>query len=429
MTRSTLVRRGGGLAVATVLAAAGGLATAGSALASDRLDVQINPYNLTLPALANGASVTKSLHIYIYHDQQGTVGTAKVVINASGLSRIAQVIWPSSCTHVGDVGTCARAAINGIESGNNTFLNLGLKARPGVRSGQGTVEVTASNPELGRLTTSAPVSVAEGTDLVASPLPQLNDVKIGSTVQAAVSWSNTGDETAPRTQVTMWTPVPGLAFKQHFKNCTYSANGRTAVCTFNTALKPGQTLRFPAPVELTVTKEAWYTGMAVTVEALGSGKARPPADLNTNDNYAELDLHAVNTAHFAAIGASVHGQAGQTIPVTVGMHSTGPAFIYDRSGGEAVGDIDVEFPAGTTVVGVPQNCFLVQGTQYTCWIPADVAPGQQFLYTFSLRVNTVVAGAKGKVWLSNSIIQPADPAIYSWDPSQAGHTAALVLNP
>lgn len=340
------------------------------------------------------------------------------------------MIWPAGCTHAGDIGTCARVHINSLGTDSAiTYLNLGLKARPGVRSGQGTIEVTASTPGLATQTSSAPVAVAQGTDLVATPLPQLNNVKVGSTVQAAVSWTNTGDQTAPRTQVTLWNPVPGLAFKQHFKNCTYAANGQTATCTFNTPLKPGQTLRFPAPVTLTVTKEAWYTVMTVSVQAQGSGKARPPADLNTNDSYSELDVHAVNTAHFAAIGATVHGQAGQTVPVTVGMHSTGPAYIMDRSGGEAVGDVDVEFPAGTTVVSVPQNCFLFQGSQYNCWIPADVAPGQQSLYTFSLRVDTVVDDAKGKVWLSNSIIQPGNPAIYPWDPSQLGHTAALVLNP
>ena len=432
MHGSQSARRSVAVVLATALASVGGIATAGSAFAADQLQININPYQLAVPAVVNGVSVTKTLQVAIYHDQREEVGTAKVTINASALSKVAQVTWPTGCTHVGDVGTCAKTYINPISPGWK-YLTLGLKALPGVRSARGTIEVTASTPDMAGATDSAPVSVAVGTDLVASLLPTLNRVKVGSTVQAPISWTNTGDETAPRTHVTLQT-MPGLAFKQRLKNCAYTANGLTAVCTVNTPLKPGQTLRFP--VALTVTKEAWYAIMGVDVAPLGAGTAKPPADLNSNnDSFAELDVHALNTAHFAAIGAAVHGTAGQTIPVTIGMQSEGPAYIYDRSGGEEVGDVDVEFPAGTTVTTTPQDCFYSPAAakypaHYYCWLPADVAPGQRFLDTFSLRVDKVVTDARGKVWLDNAIINDTGrPAGYPWDPSSAGHTTTLVLNP
>ncbi|MBC3843521.1 hypothetical protein GXW82_34890 [Streptacidiphilus sp. 4-A2] len=431
MRVSKLAQRGLGLAVVTALASGGVVALAGTAFASDQLDIGVNPYNVQLPTVLNGVSSSRTLKVQIYHDQAEKVGAATVTVNASGLSRIAQVGWPKGCTHVGDVGTCKNVTVSPINA-IGTALNLTLKALPGARSGaQGSVSIKASVPGLGTQTNVAPVSVQTGTDLVVAGPVRFQKVKVGSTVVAPLSWTNTGDETAPRTQLTLQA-LPGLTFKQHLKGCTYTAGGQ-AVCTFNSPLKPGQTVRFP--VALNVTKEAWVTGLAVQVAPLGAGKAKAPTDINQNDQYSEVDVFAVNTAHFAAIGDTVHGAAGQTVPVTVGMRSYGPAYIIDRSGGEAVGDVSVEFPKGTTVTAVPQNCFTVAASatsaaHYNCEIPAGVAPGAQNLYTFSIRVDQVVANAQGKVWLSNELSDiSGKPVSYPWDPSSAGHTAALVLNP
>lgn len=188
---------------------------------------------------------------------------------------------------------------------------------------------------------------------------------------------------------------------------------------------------------LRVTKEAYYTIMPVSVVPLGSGRAHAPVDLNTNDENTELDVHAKNTAHFAAVGATVHAAAGQTVPVTVGMRSYGTAYIYDRSGGEGVGQIEAVFPQGTTVVKVLQNCGFVpqtswnpQPSHYDCNIPWLVAPGFQDLNTFSLRVDKGVPAARGQVWLGNMLSDTAGkPVSYPWDPSNVGHTDAIVLNP
>ncbi len=437
---STPARRGLRLALVGAIASAGIAATTGAAYAADQLDVGINPYGLQLPAVMNGVSVTKTLQISIYHDQQEKVGTAAVTIDASGLSRTAQVIWPSGCTHRGDVGTCAKVHIYSLGTPGSTwtYLNLGLKALPGVKNGaQGTVSVTASAPGLGSQTASAPVSVGVGADLVAGQLPELKKVKVGTTLRAPISWTNTGDETAPRTQVTLST-MPGLSFEQHLKNCVYSDKGTRAVCVVNTPVKPGQTLRFPAPVALSVTKQAWYAFMPVSITPLGAGRAAAPADLNSNDSYTELDVYAVNTAHFAAIGATVRGAAGQTIPVTVGMRSYGPAYIFDRSGGEGVGQVEVTFPQGTTVTRIPQNCVYVAAApaesplpaRYNCWIPLEVAPGQEALYTFSVKVDKVIANATSRVWLGTmGSDMTGKPVVYNWDPTSAGHTSTIVLNP
>ena len=52
------------------------------------------------------------------------------------------------------------------------------------------------------------------------------------------------------------------------------------------------------------------------------------------------------------------------------------------------------------------------------------------LDTFSLRVDEVIANAQGKVWLGNELADiGGKPSGYPWDPSSAGHTAALMLNP
>jgi hypothetical protein len=117
------------------------------------------------------------------------------------------------------------------------------------------------------------------------------------------------------------------------------------------------------------------------------------------------------------------------------MRSYGPAYIIDRSGGEAVGGISVVFPKGTTVTKVPQNCsaepaWEASPAHYECSVPPSVAPGFQVHYTFSIQVDQVIANAQGKVWLDNELSDiTGKPVVFPWDPSSAGHTAALVLNP
>jgi len=433
MRTSKLARRGLGVAMTAALASAGVVALAGTAFASDQLDLSVGPYNLQLPTLLNGVSSARAVQIRLYHDQTDKVGAATVTVNASGLARIAQVEWPAGCTHVGNTGTCKNIRVSPINAISDT-LNIPLKALPQARSGaQGSVSITAAVPGLGTQTQVVPVSVQTGTDLVVTAGPaQLHNVKVGSTIVAPISWTNTGDVTAPSTRLTFQV-LPGLTYKQHLKGCAYTPDNSQAACTFNTPLKPGQTFRFP--VALNVTKLAWSTGLAAEVTPLAAGNSVAPVDINQQDEQAETDVFAVNTAHFAAVGDTFRAAAGQSVAVTVGMRSYGPAEIIDRSGGEAVGNISVEFPKYTTVTKIPPGCFAVPASaayaaHYNCTIWSLVAPGTQFRYTFSIRVDKALIDAQGKVWLSNELSDmTGKPVSYPWDPSSTGHTATLVLNP
>jgi hypothetical protein len=298
------------------------------------------------------------------------------------------------------------------------------------------VNVSAAAPGLGSTSLPTDVDVQVGADLVVKPpITWLPKVKVGSTVKDSISWTNTGDVTVPRTRVTLQT-TRGLVFEQHLRGCMYSNGGSKTVCVVNTPLKPGRTLALPASVALRVTKEAWYAFMSVQVAPLGSGRTPAPVDLNSNDAFSELDVTAVNTAHWVAVGSTAHGKSGQTVPMTIGVRSDGPAYIFDRSGGEATGEVEAVFPPGTTVTKVPQNCSFVAKNpgsplpdHYSCWNPYVMGPGQSSLYTFQVRVSAVVPHATGKVWFGNTYGDSTGHATtFPWGPSRAGHTASLVMN-
>jgi LPXTG-motif cell wall-anchored protein len=454
------VRRGAGLTLALGTASAGIVLGAGTAFASDQLDIAVQENNLTLPAVVNGTAVTKDLHVAVYHDQNTQIGPATLTVDAGGLGGVADVVWPSGCTHTGLVGTCTVPVAK--ISGPFIWLTFGLKAAVGAADGAtGTIHFKAAAPGISGAEQDETLAVGTGPDLTINQLPQLKNVKLGTTVSAPVQWSNTGNQTAATTTVLLES-MPGLAFEQRFSNCQYDPTGFRAVCTINQPIAPGETLKLTAPVRVKVTSEAYYAVMAVGVEpdapsaksvngyVQGTGPALTaeqvatgapttrPSDLNPNDNYAELDVYAVNTADFAAVGASGHAKAGQTVNFTVGMRNLGPAFIYDRSGGEGTGGVTVIIPKGTTVTKVPQGCAQAEknggvpipGT-YGCGIPYVEAPGDQHLYTFTLKVNQFIANDRGEVVLQDelaSLTSPTTPAKYAWDKNPANNTAPIVLN-
>ncbi|WP_042377593.1 hypothetical protein [Streptacidiphilus melanogenes] len=398
--------------------------------------------------------------------------SATLTIDVSGLTGVADVVWPSACTHTGTVGTCTITHVWTLgDPGQPVYLGLGLKAAPSAKDGaSGTVDLKATAPGLSSYEVPQTISVGSGPDLTVQQLPELNHVKVGSTVTAPIHWSNTGNETAPSTVITLST-MAGLDFQQHFSNCKYgkptgSLNNVTAVCTINTPLAPGHALRLAQDIKLSVTRQAWYALMSVDVMPPGAqanaalahlsdatpgtgpeltavdattattGTHAKVVDINPNDAYTELDIHADNTAHYSAVGGSANGAQGKTVPVTVGMRNNGPAAIFDRSGGEATDSLRVDFPAGTTVTTVPNGCEVdtrrhgVAGHgPYECNASYAQMPGYQVLYTFRVHLDTKLTDARGTAALTNMAADmTGKPATFPWDNSTAGYVAPIVFN-
>ncbi|WP_030253607.1 hypothetical protein [Streptacidiphilus jeojiense] len=459
------------LSTAAALAVTGTalLAGAGTAFAADSLHINISESNLTLPKAVNGTAGTKTLHVEVAHDQQGHIPSATLTVDVSGLAGVADVVWPATCTHTATVGTCKISHVDDLGSGQPpTELAIGLKADPKAADGaQGTLDLKATAPGVDSYEVPQTVTVGSGADLTIQQLSAVHHAKVGSTLSAPIQWSNTGNETSPSTVLTLET-MAGLDFKQHYSNCKYGKPtgdlvSVRAVCTINTPIAPGQSLRLADPVQVGVTSEAWYTlltasvlppgaqadaavaggsgytsgtGPALTAEAVTTSSLHAnTADINPEDSYTELDVYADNHAHFSAVGGSARGAKGQTVAVTVGMRNNGPALIYDRSGGEAVDALKVAFPAGTTVTKVPDGCELApKGATaghgpYECNSNYAQGPGYQVLYTFRVRLDATLSNARGSARLTNFMSDYiGGPVTFPWDNSTSGYTAPIVFN-
>ncbi|MFC1420574.1 hypothetical protein [Streptacidiphilus cavernicola] len=459
----TGIRRTLGVLAAVATASTAVLVGAGTAFASDQLNMGEGEYGLTLPTAVNGTSVEKVLHVWASHDQGGEIPTATLTVDVSGLNGVATVDWPANCTHSGSTGTCTLEHLPGANEPEQ-YLGLGLKADPKAAAGaKGSIGLKLTAPGYDAVEDSSDIQVGSGADMTIQQLPTLTHVKVGSTLSEPIEWSNTGNETAPSSVLTFQTTA-GLQYKQSFSNCLYSKpDGSlkmvTAVCTVNQPLAPGKALRLTSDIKVGVTKEARYalmsaavlppgdantdtrgyakgTGAALTAEAVVSAAIRPQvADINPRDSYTELDITADNTADFAAVGTSLKGNKGQTVSVTVGARNNGPALIYDRSGGEGTGGYKVTFPAGATVTKIPSDCTLDNRTgvkgrgPYNC--PSDYVqgPGYQKLVTFKVRLDAQLHDAKGTVALDNEYSYiTGKPASYDWDKNPADDSAPIVFN-
>jgi hypothetical protein len=446
------------------------LAGATSAFAADSLNINFGEYGLTLPRGLTGPAGTRVLHVEVTHDLAGHVPQATLTVDASGLAGVATVTWPQQCTHTGTTGTCTIDHVDDLESPQSvpSYLGLGLTAAAGAKDGaQGSISFKATAPGLSPTDTTADISVGDGTDMVIRQLTPVDHAKVGSTVPARIAWANTGNATAPSTVLTLQT-MAGLDFTQRFSNCTYgkpAGPGKviTAVCTIDTPLAPGNALQLSPDLKMKVTSLAWYTMMTAQVlppaeqskaaHAAGTGTrgngplltATPVAasriapqvkNINPDDSYTELVVHADNHAHYSAIGASVHAVKGATVPVTVGMGNSGPALIYDRSGGDGTDALLVTFPKGTTATTVPDGCSLTdegaKGTgPYECGSRDAIvqAPGFRATFAFKVRLDEQVTNARGTASLTNELADYTGKAVtFPWDTSTRGYTAPIVFN-
>jgi LPXTG-motif cell wall-anchored protein len=312
------------------------------------------------------------------------------------------------------------------------------------------------------------VSVGTGADLVIKPLRTVAHAKVGSTQSARIEWANTGNQTAATTVLSLET-MAGLDFKERFANCRYAKPFGPlklveAVCTVDTPLAPGHALRLSPDIRLGVTSQAWYTLMTAEVmppgaqarktthaasgytpgtgpkltaqEVTASAVTSRTSELNPDDNFTELDVTADNHAHYSAAGAAVHVAAGRAVPVTVAMRNSGPALIYDRSGGEGVDALKVTLPKGTTVTKVPAGCSLTdKGVAghgpYECGSRDAIvqAPGFRAAFTFTVRADTTLVDARGTAALTSfASDMTGKPVTFPWDTSRAGYTAPIVFN-
>ncbi|MET9427275.1 hypothetical protein [Streptomyces sp. NPDC003036] len=430
--------------------AAAGLVTVGMATPaladSDQLWI-VAPYEAVVPTAAGPGQepATRTLGLGLYHDHSGfQVTDGRLTVDVSGLTGVADVVWPENCAPSGTTAVCSvpEVPLTGI-----TSVPLQIRAAADAAagaSGRITYSATAATTmEGGQLTApegyETTVKVGAGPDLVVERPAPVEGVQPGSTVPVPFSVVNNGNQPANGLQATFYV-TRGLDLGTVDPRCTSTPVGEggpvkpvTRVdCAFDDVLAPGGSFTLPEPLRATVASYALNERVDLNVSARGGAE-----DLAPEDNGAVVEVRAVNTADFAVRGAKVSGAAGETVKAALTFRNRGPAWIANLGSGDPVGLVDLTVPQGATVTSVPENCQprTLDGSwyeggpagapRYVCDLPMWVAENQTVTFPFELRIDTVIAGSAGTVALK----PPYGTQPLPFDPNHRNDTSKLVLNP
>lgn len=119
-------------------------------------------------------------------------------------------------------------------------------------------------------------------------------------------------------------------------------------------------------------------------------------------------------------GARAKGAVGDTVPLSVKFTDAGPGWVL-RDGDVSVTKVRIKMPAGTTVTKAHGFCDKVATGTYECGTSESwVDEGKGETYTFNLRIDKAVPGAKGSVALAGE----SRP----FDKNTANDTASITLS-
>lgn len=382
---------------------------------TDQLSVGA-PTDQALPLGTDGGPAQSVvLGVGIYHDNENfTVTNGRLTIDASGLSGVAEVTWPDSCTPSGTTAVCDIPVIP--TTGAHQVL-LGVRAADGAEIGaQGriTYEATATGGPDGTLTAphdsyTTTLTVGSGPDLAIAPLADIKNAQPGDEQTIPFKITNNGNESANGFTVKASTSY-GLTDLTRYDACTYTEAENnaypptaTALCTFDQVLAPGDSFELPEPLTVRLSPHALAERLDIDVEPGFGAK-----DLDSRNDYTALQIRAENTADFSVTGATISGAAGETATAELTFKNNGPAWVGHLGSGDPVAVLRLIVPAGTKVTGMPSGCYphTLDGgyyprpagaPRYDCYLPYWVLEDTKRTFTFSVRVDTVVPGETGAV--------------------------------
>lgn len=334
-----------------------------------------------------------------------------VTIDVSGLAGVAAVRFTDPrCTVSGPTALCRLPSLRRFADEIELFLTPTAQAKPGDR---GTITwdqlppATIPGPgddthQVFRWTSS--VTIVEGDDLVLSPLGELPTATPGSRISIPLAVTNVGPDPVDGLTVTVrlthgLRPVTYANCRTQPYDPPYD-NSTDTTCGIPGVLQPGAT--YDAPFEATVevfagrwqqvieflhpTATAATASWATTAQRLALTPRRGTAadDEMENQGTSTLAPLQVDTGlDLAAVGATVVGDPGEVVTAEVGLRNIGPSEIDPTDGLVFL----VQLPPGIEVVST--RCSLREDGQYACnpdrWL---VAPGEQAVASFSLRVTT-----------------------------------------
>ncbi|MFE2063709.1 hypothetical protein ACFXDH_15085 [Streptomyces sp. NPDC059467] len=280
-------------------------------------------------------------------------------------------------------------------------------------------------------------AVADGPapGVVLGKLAPVDGVEPGSTFQVPVGFTNTGTEALGKVWLS-YTLTHGLSRTELAElpaNCKYltipvvdeAPDTTKAICEFDQTVRPGVVYAPERQLTFRVLDSALYDRISVGVVTDGfpypgdnfshpvpgtapavklveqpdatpapSGSAR-----HSGWDAADAPVTAVNTADFKVTGARLKGGVGDTVPLTVKFANAGPAWVQRRDQAQAV-QIVIRMPAGTTVAK-NDSCRKTGSGRYACSTGLTwVKEGDEESYTFRLKIDKAVPGARGSVELA-----------------------------
>ncbi|MEU6352436.1 hypothetical protein ABZ896_24450 [Streptomyces sp. NPDC047072] len=300
---------------------------------------------------------------------------------------------------------------------------------------------------------SAPSATADvsGAGLLLGTIAPINGVRPGSTFEPPVTFENQGSQALEKVWL-RYTVTQGLDYADVPSNCVRWDIGSydelparsQMTCEFDQAVKPG-VVYAPEKLTLKALDRALYDDLDVAVGSYDfgpdEGASRPvrgtapvgklverpgsvPSGSSSAGDHdyveARVRVNAVNTADFQVSGARLEGRVGDTVDLQVKFTNAGPAWVLVEPGPPVPTRVLIKLPLGTTAVKAPHcekpaagtySCFVAQG-----WVEEDDVN----TYSFKLKIDKVVAGAKGSAALT------ADSRPY--DVNKANDTADILLD-
>ncbi|MFF4046899.1 hypothetical protein ACFYZ5_09590 [Streptomyces chartreusis] len=424
--------------------------------ASDQLWIDV-PSETVLPG--PGGPAERTLTVRVTHDNtENAVEPGRLTVDASEVAAFARVSWPSNCAPESAVK--AVCEFPGMPAGTDivTAARLGLSALPDADpTASGYVRYNATAGELTAFPAETRISLGDGPDLGLSQAEYQRDLRPGTSTQVSATVGNDGNRAVQRTL--LWINASyGLRFKERNSNCEYRRHetGESALCVLDEAVAPGE--RYALTTGLRVGRNALYERFDHSVlpysdEALAEARGewtwtpgtgpeldlRPVVaaqavagedDLDLSDNYRAVILDAKNTADLKLTGSRVRGAVGDTVTASVTVHNKGPAWVASLGAGAAVATVPVQAPEGTTIVGVPDECWTSSEegepvTTYFCRTPIYLHDGASHTMEVRLRIDEVVRGARTTVETLND--DPELP-ISRFDPNLRNNRAQIVVN-
>ncbi|GAA1892221.1 hypothetical protein [Asanoa iriomotensis] len=399
--------------------------------------------------------------------QTGVTGEISVVIDSTALD-VADVDVSGSGWDC-DVprGTMIRCVVQANENTYFETLRYQVYGHPGAALGStGTIALTASNDGT-TVSGNSVVTIAQASNLAAGP-PVAVTADPGGVATANQPVSNVGGSTVEGSVLVLSPLSSRTRYRGDFGNCV-NYGDYFVVCAFSQPLEAGRNYALSDELPYAVDRLArtgavfhvastWYTeadwdlikdswigggvpatpgaGAAVRLEETANARRAPQTDTDISDNSSSVDITVGGNqpVDLAATGGTIPQDTidPEGIAFDPAFRNLGPA-ILEQQPQQDEPIVRIVFPEGV-VGGASTECAPYSSgdpwppapeafgrggaREYGCLVFGDVNPGDTVFYSFLLRIERVVPGAKGMITVK-----------VAGDSNPANDSAEIVLGP